>query len=118
RDDLAWLVPDERSSPESLAGPQARDVLAALRARGALFFQDLKALTGQAPPELEDALRELAAWGVVTSDTFAAIRAIVRGKKAPSRWEARFGRVMQGGNSPIGRWSLFPGVVLPLERDE
>ena len=43
---------------------------------GALFFQDLKALTGLLPTQLEEALRELAALGLVSSDTFAAVRAI------------------------------------------
>ncbi len=118
REDLGWLVPEDRSSPGSLASGPAKELLAALNARGALFFQDLKALTGLTPQEIEEGLRELAAWGVVTSDTFTAIRAIVRGKKPLSRWEARFGRAMHGASSPIGRWSLFPGVIVPPERDE
>ena len=118
REDLAWLVPEERSSAAALASGPAKEVLAALHARGALFFQDLKALTGLSSQEVEDALRELAAWGVVTSDTFTAIRTIVRGKKPQTRWEARFGRPMHGPSSPIGRWSLFPGVIAPPERDE
>jgi ATP-dependent Lhr-like helicase len=118
REDLAWLVPEDRSTPGTLASQHARDLLSALNARGALFFQDLKALTGQTPQELEDALRELAAWGVVTSDTFTAVRAIVRGKKPLTRWESRFGKPMHGASAPIGRWSLFPGVMVPPDRDE
>jgi len=83
-----------------------------LRARGALFFQDLKALTGLLPSQLEEALRELAALGLVSSDTFAAVRAIsgVKTGQVPAKLR-RFARMkVHRPASPIGRWSLFPGA--------
>ena len=81
RDDLAWLLPRERVKVDAFAGSKAQDVLGVLSARGALFYQELKGLTGLLPTELEDALRELAALGLVSSDTFAAVRYISKGAK-------------------------------------
>jgi ATP-dependent Lhr-like helicase len=76
REDLPWLLPDERPDVSAFASGPAQDVLTAMKTRGALFFQDLKAITSLLPSQLEEALRELAALGLVSSDTFAAERAI------------------------------------------
>ena len=119
RDDLSWLLPRERVKIDAFAGGKAQDVLGVLSARGALFYQELKGLTGLLPTELEDALRELAALGLVSSDTFAAVRYIAKGKKKTvSRrlWPRQKG--LHGGSSPVGRWSRFPGEVLLPENDE
>jgi ATP-dependent Lhr-like helicase len=118
REDLPWLLPDDRPVVDALAGGNAQEALNALTRRGALFFQELKALTGLLPTQLEEALRELAALGLVTSDTFAAVRVISAGAaKAKSRmrtWQRR----LQRPASPVGRWSKFPGAYEPPERDE
>jgi len=112
REDLAWLLSDERPDVTQFASGQAQDVLAALKARGALFFQDLKATTGLLPSQLEEVLRELAALGLVSSDTFAAVRAIAGGKSATTARLRRFAKMkVHRPASPIGRWSLFPGQV-------
>ncbi|MCI0360618.1 MAG: DEAD/DEAH box helicase, partial [Planctomycetaceae bacterium] len=119
RDDLPWLLPAERPDVASIAGSGAQEVLHALRTKGALFFQDLKSLTGLLPSQLEEALRELAALGLVTSDTFAAVRAIegsaskLRG--LPRRYASKV--KVHRPTSPIGRWSLFPGPADPPERE-
>ncbi|MCE9525064.1 MAG: DEAD/DEAH box helicase [Planctomycetales bacterium] len=119
RDDLAWLLPRERVKVDAFAGGKAQDVLGVLSARGALFYQELKGLTGLLPTELEDALRELAALGLVSSDTFAAVRYISKGaKKTVSRrlWPRK--KALHSGTSPVGRWSRFPGETQPPENDE
>jgi ATP-dependent Lhr-like helicase len=117
REDLPWLLPAERPDVSAIATSGAGEVLNALRAKGALFFQDLKGLTGLLPSQLEEALRELAALGLVTSDTFAAVRAISggagRSRNVPRRYMPT---KVHKAASPIGRWSLFPGPVEPLER--
>jgi ATP-dependent Lhr-like helicase len=119
RDDLAWLLPTERPDVSKIAGSGAQEVLRALRMKGALFFQDLKSLTGVLPSQLEEALRELAALGLVSSDTFAAVRAIDGGahrtKGLPRRYQSKV--KVHRPTSPIGRWSLFPGPVEPPERE-
>ncbi len=120
REDLPWLLPDERPDVSPFAGGAAQEVLNALRQRGALFFQDLKGLTGLLPSQLEEALRELAALGLVSSDTFAAVRAIDGGGAAKAKAAAKLRRfaknLVHRPASPIGRWSLFPGALETAER--
>lgn len=123
RENLPWLLSEVRPDVSPFASGQSQQVLEALRARGALFFQDLKGLTGLLPTQLEEALRELAALGLVSSDTFAAVRAI--DGKSISVTHARLRRFakmkVHRPSSPIGRWSLFPGtcdLVEPAERIE
>ena len=76
RADLAWLLPTERDVSPGHARWDAQAVRCA-NAHGALFFDDLLAATRLLPAQLEDALRELAALGLVTSDGFAAVRATI-----------------------------------------
>jgi ATP-dependent Lhr-like helicase len=114
RADLPWLLPEERAELSSLASGAAQDVLSHLKSRGALFYQELRTLTGLLPSQLEEALRELAALGLVSSDTFAAVRAIDgSGASASSITAAklrRFAKIkVHRPTSPVGRWSLFPG---------
>jgi ATP-dependent Lhr-like helicase len=112
REDLPWLLPDERPDVSVFASSQAQDILAALKTRGALFFQDLRAITGLLPSQLEETLRELAALGLVSSDTFAAVRAISEAKSATAARLRRFAKIkVHRPASPIGRWSLFPGAI-------
>ncbi|MFO0948222.1 MAG: DEAD/DEAH box helicase [Planctomycetota bacterium] len=119
RADLAWLLPKDRISAEEFARSKAKQVLEALAMQGALFFNDLRALTGLLPAELDDALSELAALGLVTADGFAAIRAIVSPdhRRFPSQRRKRISRHATG---PVraGRWSRFPGSAGPLFADE
>ena len=110
REDLPWLLPTDRPDVAAFARPNAQQILAALAARGALFFSELKLLTGLLPTHLEEALRELAALGLITSDAFAAIRTIVAGEQPKHRLRRR-GRTFTGLASPVGRWSRFPSVV-------
>jgi ATP-dependent Lhr-like helicase len=122
REDLAWLLPTDRTPCEANLGSRARDVIAALQQRGALFQHDLKTVTGLLPTELEDALRECAAGGLVSADTFAAVRAIAgksensRRVSAVARARAR-GMTMPTRPTATGRWSLFPGVVDTIDRE-
>ncbi|MDX1947927.1 MAG: DEAD/DEAH box helicase [Pirellulaceae bacterium] len=117
REDLPWLLPEERPDTAAAASSAAQEVLNALRCRGALFFQDLKGLTGLLPSQLEDALRELAALGLVSSDTFAAVRAIDAGaNKTRTPYHRQLKTRVHRAASPIGRWSLFPGTIEPPDR--
>lgn len=119
RADLAWLLPKDRVSADEFARSKARQVLDALASQGALFFNDLRAATGLLPAELDDALSELAALGLVTADGFAAIRSIVSPdhRRFPRQRRKRISRHATG---PVraGRWSRFPGSAGPLFADE
>ncbi len=86
----------------------ATAVLNALREHGASFFVDLVADSHQLRSHVETALGELVSHGLVTSDGFAGLRALV----APADLKAR--RLRRGGVQgafahleATGRWSLL-----------
>jgi ATP-dependent Lhr-like helicase len=89
-------------------GSRKQTVLDSLRAQGASFFEELVEATGLLRPQVEDALAELVALGLVTSDSFAGLRALL----VPSERRKPFGggtrrrRVMSFGMEDAGRWSL------------
>jgi ATP-dependent helicase Lhr and Lhr-like helicase len=115
RSNLPWLLPPERSAPVAAARWDAQTAYQALTTHGALFFDDLLAVTSLLPAQLEDALRELAALGLVTSDGFAAIRALVHKRDALGRRASRRRKRRQRAYSHGGRWSRFPPFVQPVD---
>jgi ATP-dependent Lhr-like helicase len=117
RSDLEWLLPPERETPVASARWDAQTVHEALREHGALFFNDLLAVTSLLPSQLEDALRELAALGLVTSDGFAAVRAIVTKRHFETGRRARL-RIRGAAYSHGGRWSRFPPFTRPPTAQE
>ena len=83
----------------------AQAVYDALREGGADFFQGLLRTTGMLRSQIEMALGELAASGLVTSDNFTGLRALTtRADKRP-----RFGslRARLAGVQAAGRWSVL-----------
>ena len=82
REDLAWLLAAARGEQHPLPpGPgAAQEVLEALGEQGALFFSDLVDRTGRMPLEIAEALWDGVARGLVTSDGFAAVRALLAGR--------------------------------------
>jgi ATP-dependent Lhr-like helicase len=116
RETLPLLLPprDDETPPKLRSG--AEQVLEVLTRRGALFFNELAAVTQMLPGHLEEALRELAAQGLITSDAFAAVRKLSGGDASRSRRRAR--RPLHGAAAPIGRWSLFPGVIEAASTDK
>jgi ATP-dependent Lhr-like helicase len=77
----------------------ARSVAEALQRRGASFFADLVASSRRLPAEVEDALWELLARGVVTADAVENLR-ILQSPKRRKRQKA----LKRGGP---GRWTLL-----------
>src|SRR5437879_2842152 len=79
REDLPWLLQatrGDRSPPEAGPGP-TRDVVDALKRHGALFAADLVRVTRRQPHEVEDALWDAVARGLVTADGFEAVRSLL-----------------------------------------
>ena len=74
----------------------AVQVFSALASRGAAFPQELVAATGLIPTQVEVGLAELTGRGLVTADSFAALRGLI---VPPSR---RLRRA-----PTVGRWSLL-----------
>ncbi|MBV9493002.1 MAG: winged helix DNA-binding domain-containing protein, partial [Acidobacteria bacterium] len=91
-----------------------------LRTHGASFFPQIQLAVGGFPNDLVDRLWELVWKGVVTNDTFHALRAFTRtssGKKAPVRAGTFRSRRTSTPASTQGRWSLVPEVAAnPTQR--
>ena len=105
--------PPGRAGEDAALSAGARAILDLLSERGALFFDELAALSGRLRTEVENALGELAARGLVTSDGFTGLRALI----TPSSRRPSFeGRRRRRGRSPYGmesagRWTrLWSGT--------
>ncbi len=83
-------------------------MLAELRRQGASFFADLTRATGRLASEVEDALWELVAAGLVTADGFENLRALVDPKRRRGEGRGRTARPRH----VAGRWALvrFPAA--------
>jgi ATP-dependent Lhr-like helicase len=84
-------------------GREAKQVLVTLRDSGASFFDEIIAATGLLPSQVESALSELAAAGLVSADSFSGLRLLLLpiDRRRPSR---------HGRRAPIedaGRWSVI-----------
>ncbi len=121
RDDLPWLLRAARGDhrPAEPGPGSTSDVIGALRDRGALFPPDLEALTGRLPSEIEEALWDGVARGLVTADGFRAVRSLFARRatqSAPGRHRLRRGR--QLGSRTAGRWSLLPEPPADCDPDD
>jgi ATP-dependent helicase Lhr and Lhr-like helicase len=121
RDDLPWLLTAARGDrhPAPPGPGRTQDVLEALAEHGALFQPDLVTLTRRLPTEVEEALWDGVARGLVTADGFRAIRSLL-GRRAFSA--ARGRRLRQAGRGRVagsaGRWSLLPEATAAEDPDE
>ena len=115
RVDAEWMMPlarGEESHEVQALSHAARDTLDCLRERGACFFADLTRHTGRLPSEVEDALWELAAVGLVTADGFDNLRSLIDPKR---RGGTGRGRSRRPRHSP-GRWTLHEEASAGAER--
>ncbi|MGH7607556.1 MAG: Lhr family helicase, partial [Gemmatimonadales bacterium] len=98
-------------APDPVALPlssTARALIVALDERGASFFGDLVTGTGLLHTAVEQGLAELVAWGLVSSDSFAGLRALLvpSDRRRPLRGGyPRRGRVAPFGVETAGRWA-------------
>lgn len=104
REDLPWLL-DESPADETALSGSARDILAFLRSHGASFFPEISAGARHLPSEVEEALWQLVAAGLVTADSFAALRSLVTGEAKKLEHSRR--RRRQPRRTREGRWSLL-----------
>lgn len=112
RDRITTLL--EPAEPPEALEPLHRTLLDHLDSRGASFFADLLLAAAPAPPrEALEALWDLVWLGLVTNDTFQALRSL------RARHDRR-GRRGRGPVGPGGRWSLVRTLVAappsPTER--
>jgi len=98
----------QAEATELSLGHSAKAVLDALDVRGASFFGDLVNATGLLRTEVELGLAELVAWGVVTSDSFAGLRALLvpsERRRPIGGYPRRRGRIAPFGVETAGRWA-------------
>jgi ATP-dependent Lhr-like helicase len=103
REDAAALLPPATQMP--LLSHPARDILTAIEARGALFFEEILRATGRLASEVEDGLWELVAAGFVTADGFENLRALIDPKRRRGEGRGRSSRPRHAA----GRWALLRG---------
>jgi ATP-dependent helicase Lhr and Lhr-like helicase len=105
-----WLVLSPATSEMELS-VTARTLFDTLADGGALFFSELVRRSGLLPSQVEEALSQLAALGLVTSDSFDGLRALL----VPSNKRPTFGRNVGKRRRKTnlasvefaGRWSLL-----------
>ena len=105
RDDSEWMIPRRESGEAETASlsPDAATVLQFLRQRGASFFSDIVRGTGKLKSEVETALWELVAAGLLTADGFDNLRALIDPKRRSGQGSGRSARPRHS----TGRWSLL-----------
>ena len=118
RQDLPWLLQAHRG-PAVPAEPNAgsgREVLDALRGRGALFHSELQAITGRLPTDIEEGLWDGVARGLLSADGFNAVRSLLHARtrfarrQRPNPRPGSRGRRGTWRQGVEGRWTLLPAV--------
>jgi ATP-dependent Lhr-like helicase len=122
RDDLPWLLRAARGDrvPGSPGPGRTSEVIDALAERGALFPPDLATVTGRLPSEIEEALWEGVARGLITADGFRAVRSLLNRRALAAVGPPRRGlrRGSQLVSRTGGRWSLLPAPVADYDEDD
>jgi len=99
-------LPAVRAGKVQLSGT-AQIVQDILRKHGASFFIDLVSESGLLRTQVELALEELAANGLVTADSFAGLRALITPENRRPGFARRHRRRHGPGIDAAGRWSLI-----------
>jgi ATP-dependent helicase Lhr and Lhr-like helicase len=105
REDSEWMMPRRETGEAEVTGlsADATAVLQFLRQRGASFFADIVRGTGKLKSEMENALWELVAAGLLTADGFDNLRALIDPKRRSGQGTGRASRPRHSA----GRWSLL-----------
>jgi ATP-dependent Lhr-like helicase len=112
REDASWLL--EPAVPPDAVSESGRQVLDMLKQRGASFLPELAKTTGLLTSQVEDALWELAAAGLVTADGFENLRALVDPKRRRGEGSSR----LKMPRHAAGRWALLDRPVSSSSPDE
>jgi ATP-dependent Lhr-like helicase len=106
REDADWMTPRHPGAEEGVTSGLshgAQNVLDFLRQRGASFFADIVRGTGKLKAEIETALWELVAAGLVTADGFDNLRSLIDPKRRAGQGSGRATRPRHNA----GRWALL-----------
>ena len=88
---------------------RARVVAEYIQEHGASFFDEIADAAGLLPSQAEEALAELVALGIVNSDSFGGLRALLvpSDRRRPSAGGKRRRRAALFGMDTAGRWALI-----------
>jgi len=116
REEADWMTPHRPDSGDPVPGNPASDshqarglsevarqVLDFLRQRGASFFADIVRSTERLKAEVETALWELVAGGLITADGFDNLRSLIDPKRRAGQGRGRMARPRHS----TGRWALL-----------
>jgi len=104
REHAEWMPTTLMTATSASAlSPGAQDVFGFLQQRGASFFADIVRGTAKLKSEVETALWELVAIGLVTADGFDNLRALIDPKRRAGQGHGRSTRPRHSA----GRWSLL-----------
>ena len=106
REEADWMTPHHPATDQPEArglSDNAHQVLEFLRHRGASFFADIVRGTEKLKAEVETALWELVAAGVVTADGFDNLRSLIDPKRRAGQGSGRTARPRHSS----GRWALL-----------
>jgi ATP-dependent helicase Lhr and Lhr-like helicase len=102
--------------PAEPSAGSGREVLDALRARGAQFHSELQAVTRRLPTEVEEGLWDGVARGLITADGFNAVRSLLHARTRFARRQRPYPRRGSRGRRGTwrqgveGRWTLLPAA--------
>ena len=125
RGDFDWLTAAARGD-ETPAVPGAgavAEIVESLERHGARFANELAADCGRLVTDIEAGLTDGVARGLLTADSFGALRSLLGGPRRGvhgARLQPRRGlrRGAQGLSGPVGRWSLLAAPEGDFEPDE
>lgn len=108
REDADWMMPERTQGDAASDDPRglsanAREVLRVLRQHGASFFPDIVRASAKLKSEVETALWELVAAGLITADGFDNMRALISPKRRSGHGSGKTSRPRHSA----GRWSLL-----------
>ena len=107
----AWRIINPPSSERVEISGGTQRVHDALKAHGASFFEELAEISGLLNTQVESALSELVAKGLVVCDSFKGLRALL----VPEDKKRRYRGIHPFGIEDAGRWSL---LVQPYSQRE
>jgi ATP-dependent Lhr-like helicase len=126
RADLPWLQQALRDAQapgeDDEMAPSTAALLKCLKERGALFAAELMSELGVSWRDLNEALWDAVARGLVTSDGFGALRSLMRrrAEQPPASARSSRSRLRQGARSDLsreGRWALLQAPRASLDAD-
>jgi len=118
---IALYLTDRLSLLHRLGEAPQSPIVDYLRAHGASFFAQIHAALGGFANELIDQMWDLVWRGVLTNDTFQALRAFTRSKTTQRRIARARGAFHSRREAPMttqGRWSLVESLVMKRSETE